>query len=447
MRIKFDNRDLLSLALLLCALMFFCYMATTAFPYKGVFDFPTFVSAAFDFEKSQVLYHDDKGYASNLSVYKFPPLFAAILVQGVRSGLDYEDFFVAAFWLHIVSYLASLFFIIAASFSLVSVNRRIAVVLFSIGLLFFPLLDHNIIRLQLDVYVLLLVSASLYFLSKKRNFSCGFLIGLAIALKLYPAVLLCCFLALGALEVIAGAAVGFLLAVFYSATIIGVDETMHFFATVLPVLMQELPAGNGDGNISFPTLFHTPVTLLYLMFDLGIFSEQEFLQYIESGKISMDVLLMRASEVSYVIKALTSLLLFVLMFVSFRIRKNVGQSCYVTVYSAFIIFNIMFMPNSWLNYQVVLVAPILVVVLYLLVDFEKHRKLLWMALLCLLALWCGSTLDALQERANHYYPDDVQIPVTEGLSLTGRWVRCMSAVLLVFVCLSFATKQTDQQKK
>lgn len=450
----------LSVVFFMLALTFFVYLAITAFPGRGIFDFPIFVDTAIGFDSTGIVYDRSSAYAPNLAVYKFPPLIVAVLIEGYRHGLTYQNFFNVAYFLHIFFYAASVFLLGFWSFSKKK-NISLSVSLCSIGLMFFPLLDTNILRLQIDIYVFFLVVSAFLFFDKKMYFFSGVAISIASCMKIYPIILMAFILPYGIVRSLSGFLFGFLVAVLFGAHVVGWKETLFFFNDVLPILLRELPAGGGDGNISLPTLLFNSLAGAYLFPYTGVFSLQEGIAKLVSSDAKLIYDEIKVQEISDGLENIKKLIKLVcagffgfMVFFSVRRLGSHGVSSErkhldsAAMFAAFVIFMILFMQNSWLNYQVVLVLPVMIILFCLASSQEKNKFLLMLTVFCLISLWCASFLDAAQERVNHFPVGSVSQGIrwlterVEGLSEFTRRIRCLSALGLLYI--SLATGLSDK---
>jgi hypothetical protein len=446
------------LAFLLIALAFFGYFSTTAFYGKGIFDFPTFVETAIDFGKSGIIYDRSSDYSPNLAIYKFPPLLAAILVSAYKSGVSKIGLFDIAYYLHIFLYCASVLILSMWAYSKKR-NYKIFFILFSFGLLWYPLLDTNIIRLQLDVYVLFLLVVAFVFFDRSDFLASGFFIAIAFCLKIYPIILMGLLVSANWRKSVWGFLLGCCICLFFTICTLGVDENLFFWEKIFPTLLRELPAGGGDGNISLPTILAVHLLMpIYVCFCVGVTSLDQFTALLNAGYISTDEVMGYVSDVCWLLKCLTEVCAagMVLISVHYFLRPmghlDEGKSRSL-LYAAYTAFIIVFMSNSWLNYQVVLLLPMLV--MFSCFYESKYlsliiRMVFYIVMFC---WWIAASLDAAQERVNHFPQDTVPwflFTLTEmtqgiGLSEVTQLTRCFSAFFLFVMAILLFWKKIEKE--
>lgn len=431
-----------AILLFLFAVAFFSYLAMTSFQGAGLFDFAVFYYAGRDFDSTGFIYDRVSSYAPNLNVYKFPPLVASIIVLGCRySRCDYADFFDINFVLHGWIYVVAVALLAWRGYRK-SGSEQLALVLFSVGLLFYPLLETNIIRLQVDIYVFFFLVLAYLLLDNGRQFLSGMMIAVAVSLKVYPFLILGFLLAWRLPHAIAGFVAGFLLCLLVSSLVVGIDENVMFYGHILPILLRELPNGGGDGNISLPTMLIDELKILYLFPYTGVWSADEILSAVEAGRLTEQEVFGHIDTFRKFMKLFTGgLLVLLTLFIARACRVasrdlDLQKDRASAAFAAFVVFTVVFMPNSWINYQVILVLPILI--LLSLTRAFTHGVLL----LCCIPLWFFSGMDTLSERVAHFPPWSVPAVFSElsmafpgGTALTG-WGRCLSALGLLVVALA-----------
>jgi hypothetical protein len=122
--------------------------------------------------------------ANNSSVYIYPPLLAAILIP--FSLLSLVPSYVVYIFVCV-----TLFLIVAYVLSGNAVGDKNKMFLVLAGLFFFsPILWFHLQRGQTDILILFLVTLGFLMLRKKSFYSAGYLIGIAVSLKLTPIVFL-----------------------------------------------------------------------------------------------------------------------------------------------------------------------------------------------------------------------------------------------------------------
>lgn len=440
-----------AVSVFILAIVFFIYCAITAFPGRGIFDFPIFLDAAHRFIETGRLYDRGGSYESGIAIYKFPPLFGAFLVNGMQNGIEYDQFFNIAYVLHIVLYLAAIVLLV------VPVHEKKATVinillLLSVGLFFFPFLDTNILCLQIDIYVFFIISLAYFLFFNGKYFFSGFLLSIGVMLKIYPVIIMYFFLLSRRFSALFGGVIGVAVCIIYAVCILGFEESRVFFVDILPVLLGELPAGAGANNISLPTLVTNFLFSMALFLYSGTLDAQIITAQIQSGQLNPASFIEYSDSISVGVKAATALILVLVLALSEFVRnKSVGSKNYASIlgllYGAIVAFVVIFMQNSWTNYQIHLLIPLLI----LLSTFTRipAAGLLWLRSITYLAaggLWVFSFLDSAQERVNHFPVGSVSpflaqlMGLIPGLTELTRWGRCLAALALLYVCISLAWK-------
>ncbi len=429
-----------SSVLLLFALFFFTYFAWAAYFCKGIFDFSIFLDAARHFLDVGTLYERESNYGPGLNVYKFPPLFAALLVEAMRMGLANDDLFVLAYVLHVALYFTGVLLLSLQLHETVR-HRQVFVICFSVGLLFFPLLDVNILCLQLDVYVffLLVMVYCLFFL--RWFFWAGVVLSLAVMLKIYPLVILPFFLIARRFTAVAGFLVGALLTVLYCIWSLSLEEVRWFLEHVLPILLRELPAPGAAYNVAFPALFSLVLVTIYLVHLAGTFDEQVLVAKLASGELDADAINLVINAVCATVKAFAGVLLLFMLLCIERIRCSAVRSgaslsrTLALLYGGMIAFMLTFMQNAWTNYQVHLLVPMLLVLTYCYRTPQGEVK--WLRRFMgsvTVALWFFALLDTAQQHVDQFPQETVPFLfrwLAEHFSwmmVSTPWGRCAAAL-------------------
>ena len=212
---------------------------------SGFVDFPIFVERARAFVETGELYVDPErpeAYAPAAAVYKFPPLYAVLLVPLVRDGVDRG--LLARHWaLQIVLYLAAAVTAAAALGPLR--DPRYAFGAAVLALNFEPFFE-TLWRLQLETPLLLLIVLAIVLAQRRHDLAAGAAIGIAASLKVYPAFLLAWFALRGRWRSLAAAAGAAVAALGLGLAVIGPDECRRYFTEILPALLAEPPILNSE---------------------------------------------------------------------------------------------------------------------------------------------------------------------------------------------------------
>jgi len=302
-----------------------CYHFVYSAHHAGAFgfaDFSIFLQEAENFLESGELYsHIDnmEAYAPGTPVYKFPPLYAMLLLPLVAGGIS-ENIYIYHWIVQII------FYLLAATLAIRLLNRpHNGWFLFfaAVAILNFEPFFETLYRLQIETPLLLLLTLCLLLHIKGKDALAGAALGICVMLKIYPALLLVYFImrrrwlaiawCLGAMALIQAA----------SLIIIGPQQNYIFFFKILPSMMGEQ-------------------TRLILE-NFGIAG------YLQS-------LLGLAPAAA---KRVAQLICLALLAASLYALRKDGRS--ELQFTLFIPLMLLLLPNSWANYQLLLLLPLLVV--------------------------------------------------------------------------------------
>ena len=227
---------------------------TPFFGRAGYFDWPIFIASARDFLSGNPLYVDDLSrYAPNAAIYKFPPLFASLLIVLLKTGLNEDTLRVAMAFLQLGCYFSS----IAIVLYLLQAPKKFYLVisLFLFIACFEPFVD-NFVGLQLEALILLALSASLLALRHQKYHVCGSLLAFASLLKLYP-LIFCLFFLFHAqkTKLIIGFVIGALVLSGFSMGVVGLGPHWFYFHNIAPMLFME-DVYNSHQNVSLHNALH-----------------------------------------------------------------------------------------------------------------------------------------------------------------------------------------------
>jgi hypothetical protein len=294
----------------------------------GFVDFPIFLAQAELYLITGELYADasDPGaYGPSAAVYKFPPLYAMLLLPFVRGGVT-DGVFIGHWILQILLYAFSI------ALALAALRRQGGPIFLFGGLLLalnFEPFFETLWRLQIETPILLLLVLALLAYQARRQQWAGAAIGVGFMLKLYPAFMLLYFAARRGWKVIAWCCVAIAMIVLSSLIVIGPEENGAYFFKILPLLLGEAPRLSTE-NLSLSR--H-----LQVLFGFG----PELAKRLVQGLV---------------------LPLVVVSVVAVARRESVLRECLAgaTAFSLFIPLMLLAMPNSWVNYQLLLLLPLLV---------------------------------------------------------------------------------------
>jgi len=294
----------------------------------GFVDFPIFLAQAELYLITGELYvdaGDPESYGPAAAVYKFPPLYAMLLLPFVRGGVA-DGVYLGHWILQILLYAASIALMLGA------LRRQGGLLFVFAGVLLalnFEPFFETLWRLQIETPILLLLVLALWAHDSKQQAWGGAAIGVGFMLKLYPAFLLVYFAVRRSWLVIVGCLVTIALIVLSSLIVIGPEENAAYFFKILPLLLGEAPRVSTE-NLSL-------ARHLQVLFGLGP----------ELAKRVVQVLVVPLIVVSAVGVV--------------RRESRLGERLAgATAFSLFIPLMLLAMPNSWVNYQLLLLLPLLV---------------------------------------------------------------------------------------
>lgn len=205
---------------------------------RGFADLHIFLQRAHEFSERGVLYpgaDDPAAYRAKAHVYKFPPLFAMILLPQVQGGIP--DRIYLYHWIALMAlYLAAVLVLLKALAP--GRNPWFAFWFAALALNFVPYFE-TLWRLQLEIPILLLCSAALWFDRRRLPYLAGAMLGIATMLKVYPVFLLGWFVVRRCGRGLAGAFAAIFAIGALGWWIIGPDQNLAYFTMILPRLLQE----------------------------------------------------------------------------------------------------------------------------------------------------------------------------------------------------------------
>jgi hypothetical protein len=312
---------------------FFMLQVSRTFQYAGVMDFPIFLEHARNFIDTGVLYaRDIQQYGPGAPIYKFPPLFGAMLVFCMEQGATDQALFSWALAAQEVCFFGSALLMVGMLYQYVRWPWAWLLPVVLIVALLFPPNIENVLRLQLDAYVLLLLTAALFFLLKEKNGLAGFCVGLAILLKVYPVVLLVYFLMRRQWAACVGVLVACLMVTTATLAMLGVAEHAYFLSSVLPVMLMESASASLE-NLSLAAY------VIYFQGD--------------------------GPHVGYMAKPVVAACVLVAgwgLFQSSRMPRDAASPIRTALDVALLITLVLIgLSNSWWNYQILLLIPTVVI--------------------------------------------------------------------------------------
>lgn len=202
------------------------------------YDFPTAFGRAVGFATRHAPFYptDLASYAPGVGDFKYPPLYALLLLLVADSGFR-EPPLGTYLGLQIILYFASVA-LLARAFGL---DRRSGCAfLFTLVALNFGPVFETLLRLQIEMLVLFCLAVTALCLARRREGLAGAAIAAATMLKIYPALAIVPFARRRA-RALLGFAAGLAVISAISLYALGWKECEQYFSRALPVMMKEAP--------------------------------------------------------------------------------------------------------------------------------------------------------------------------------------------------------------
>jgi len=294
----------------------------------GFVDLSIFLQRTSEFARGGELYpaaDNLLAYRPAAPVYKFPPLFAMLLLPQVQDGVG-EHLYLAHWVVHLLLY-ASAVTLLGLTFA----KRGGAAYLLALALValnFVPFFE-TLWRLQLETPILFLCALALWLTHKRLPFWAGAALGVAAMLKVYPVFLLGWFVVRRSGRGLLGAAVTMVGIGVCGFWVIGPEQNRLYWTVILPRLMQEVPFVDPE-NVSLAK----PLQSLAGLAPQAAKRVAQLISLI-SLSVGYGVLYRRAERRSAIDAELS--------------------------FGLFLCTMLLFLPNAWTNYLVLLLVPIAIV--------------------------------------------------------------------------------------
>jgi len=359
----------LSILLLACA-YYFVMHAAYFLGHAIAFDWNIFVNSAKAYISTGRLY--EKGlwlYGPGAAIYKFPPFFLSIVIFFFQNGVSAESLWFWNAMIHIALYICT------GAIILLSLKRHHTFLLYllaAIFLLSFEAFFDNFLRLQLEIYVVFLVSLGIFFLNQRRYFASGFCLGISVGLKIYPAFFCIGLITRRDYRSLVGLLAGFFSTAAISLTTINSSEHWHYFTQIMPHMLSE--------NMS---LVPDNISITHLLMLLGC--KESITRYIATSCLILAIVIVVSGVIFY------------------EYTKNISKNNTAAInedpadafriasgFSVLVAGFVVGAQNSWWNYQLLLMIPI-ITSMVLLMDKRYFNWLgLFAIFLSALLIYCGS---------------------------------------------------------
>lgn len=305
---------------------------------KGFADFPIFLNQATIFLETGHLYRsvdDLSAYGPGTAIYKYPPIYAMLLLPVAGDG--------AGRWVYDGHWLLQLvLYLLAAALAAWALRppqwRAFAATAAVVALHFEPFFE-TLFGLQVDTLVLLLLVICLIALQRRREPVAGVSLALCGMLKVYPAFLVAYLIVKRSWVAIGWCAVACVVIVAACVLVVGIRENVVYFGKILPYLLQEVSSTSVENQ------------------GLGRFLQNWFGLAPTVAKRVGQLLVFPAVVIS------------ILAVKRHRTPAEEPQRAGLE-FSLFIAVMLLYLPNSWANYQLLLLIPLLALLGH---GFAKRR--------------------------------------------------------------------------
>ncbi len=326
---RLSNRNRVAVCLLLLVSLFHFLVGSWGAAKYGFVDLSIFLQLTASFAEGGDLYvpaDHEESYRPSAAVYKFPPLFAVLLLPQVRF-VEQDTLYRAHWFGQIVLYLAT---VALLARTLGRGRHPLFALLLVVAALNFEPFFETLWRLQLETPILFLCALALWLERRQRSFWSGAALGAAAMLKVYPIFLLGWFVVRRSGRGLAGAASAMLATGALGWWVIGGEQNLLYWTVILPRLMQEAPSIGAD-NVSLTK----PLRQL-----AGIAPEL--------AKRIVQVVALAVLSAGY----------WVLHRGGRGRRSSIDPEL---SFGLFVCTMLLFMPNLWSNYLVLLIVPIAII--------------------------------------------------------------------------------------
>ncbi len=206
----------------------------------GFVDFPIFWSQAREFVHTGQAYPSADNLASFepvAPVYKFPPFYIALLVPLARTGIG-DQVYLYHWIAQLLLYLGSGYLCLRA---VRSARPVLCATLLAIMTLNFEPFFETLYGLQVETVLLALFAGCLFGVTRRKEALSGLMLSAAAMLKVYPAFLALYFVLRRRLNALLWVAIGGTLILLYSVAVVGAGEHTVYFGRILPFMLGENP--------------------------------------------------------------------------------------------------------------------------------------------------------------------------------------------------------------
>jgi len=340
---------LLLFVITFCSLISFISLTKIHFERGGSVDYPIFISTSEAYQYTKQLYeHTDNlpdTYRPSSANYKYPPPFALTVFPWMKERSSMSNFYTITRGFMLAMYIFSFFFITKRITSISpshpkqensAARQKTMFICLSIILLswFYPY--RGTLGFTTEIFILFLITIG-FILSDLYPYLSGSAIGIAFSFKIYPIFLLFYFVFNKNWKVFAGFIISTLIAYAVSILYFGLEENIFFFSKILPIILVEKTTDNINN-----------FNLEYILFANHLIPEI-------NGEIFF-----------------TSKIVILCLLLTCGIFYNPNLPFNrILFYGMCITAMLLCLANYWLQYQMILVFPLLAIIGY---AFSQNRK-------------------------------------------------------------------------
>lgn len=380
--------------LVLSLAQFGCRVSANFGTYYSV-DMPLFLQVAYDYLANQLLYtrSDDlpQLYQPGAGVYKYPPLYQLTIIPWFAQGWPEDVYFIVLRASMLLMYLGSACLVITKAATIPGFSETSKKVFYGVSaittLWFYPFhATHGVVS---EMYILFLISIFICFYSGK-TFLSGIFLGIGSMLKIYPVFII----GISILKKNKSNIFGFITGCMLSATLtiwyFGLNENIFFFLKILPILMTE-KMDTGVINLNIASFFIRN----------GISSDETMLFLYQKIVVSIVLILFTCQ------------------------LKNKINGNLMLLTSLWICAMLLFLTNYWLQYQLILIIPIIVLAAWTLKTHSIFQLLMLGFIIVTMSVddsWSGTLLERAMQK-NHL--------TLEMLADTSRYASPAHAIIQI----------------
>jgi hypothetical protein len=324
---------------------------------KGFLDLPLFVGNLENYLKNGVLYKDLldlSQYGPTGTAYKFPPAYALPMLPFIDGSPEKSDLFIRSYWaFSIIIYLVGC---AVALLQLVPMIVKKSDKVFFTGiaisfcLLYVPFYEM-LFCLCFEGVIHFLIALIIFAQRKKIPILTGILMGIMGMMKIYPAGYLIYAISRNKVQIFTGFLISCVVLLLLSAVFFGVGTNLSYYSRIFPYLLGEQCT---DAALAF-SICGVVLSLPSVNAVAGIDATYQILGQIVISLIRNFFLLFSLYFLWRFSKIRFNSFLYEFLLVSFVV-------CSVLIY----------VPNTWARYQIVLIFPIMGIMAYYFINTAER---------------------------------------------------------------------------